>query len=131
MTKLEWCKLHAPTVMKDSSDEELLEYMGSAYDKFCNGSKTDDLNIHNATWKQLCDKYPDTWLFLKNIEFGDYDEVIKADLVDFCSPQELGDYILKHMGKDDYERHVFTGRLYLLRAGGVPDEFSETIDLRK
>ncbi len=129
MTKLEWCKANAPTAMKDSSDEELLEYMGSAYDKFCNDNQTSNLIMRNATWKQLCNKYPDTWLFLKNIEFGDYDEVIRADLVDFCSPQELSDYYLKHMDKDDYERHVFTGRLYHLRAGGVPDEYSETINV--
>lgn len=35
MTKLEWCRENAPEVLKDMPDDALLDFMSSAYEKFC------------------------------------------------------------------------------------------------
>lgn len=35
MSKLDWCREHAPEAAKDLPDEELLELMSSSYDMFC------------------------------------------------------------------------------------------------
>lgn len=35
MTKLEWCREHAPSALKNLSDEELLLEMDSTYKKYC------------------------------------------------------------------------------------------------
>ena len=42
MTKLEWCRKHAPESLKDMSDEELLEMMESSYKRFCNTEVRED-----------------------------------------------------------------------------------------
>lgn len=53
MTKLEWCRDNAPNSIKELSDAEVLEYMSSAYEKFCEDEKivveerTADLNDIN------------------------------------------------------------------------------------
>lgn len=53
MTKLEWCRDNAPNSIKALSDAEVLDYMSSAYEKFCEDEKivveesTADLNDIN------------------------------------------------------------------------------------
>lgn len=47
MTKLEWCRANASPAIQKLSDAEVLEYMSSAYDKFCTNKEEiiDDLPL--------------------------------------------------------------------------------------
>lgn len=42
MTKLEWCRAHAPEALKSMDDAELLDLMSEAYELFCNDKETID-----------------------------------------------------------------------------------------
>lgn len=41
MTKLEWCRANAPDAIKNLPDDEMLDFMGSSYDKFCSEKESD------------------------------------------------------------------------------------------
>lgn len=43
MTKLEWCRQHAPDAIKNYSDADLLEAMSSSYDMFC--TEKEDVDV--------------------------------------------------------------------------------------
>ncbi len=117
MTELQWCKENAPEALKGLSDVEILNYMHSAYMR--EFPKKKDYIQRNMTWDEMCEKYPNKWLFLVNVVEGDGSwSVESADLIDYCEPADVNKYLLKHLDADDFERKVFTGHLELLRAGG-------------
>lgn len=42
MTKLEWCRANAPEALQSMNDDELLDLMSGAYERFCNDTETID-----------------------------------------------------------------------------------------
>lgn len=72
MTKLEWCRANAPDAIKKLSDAEILKYMSSSYDKFCEDNKpvAEDMIIEDASETTITSMLDEMVLVLSRL-FGD------------------------------------------------------------
>lgn len=70
MTKLEWCRANASPAIQQLSDDEVLKYMSSTYDKFCVNKEeiTDDLT---HTKRNPINKQMDIMVKILCRHFGD------------------------------------------------------------
>lgn len=71
--KLAWCIEHAPDAIKKLSDTEILNYMSSSYDKFCEDSKTtsvDKMVVEDTSETSITSVLDEMALVLSRL-FGD------------------------------------------------------------
>lgn len=71
--KLAWCIEHAPDAIKKLSDTEILDYMSSSYDKFCEDNKTtsvDSMIVEDTSETSITSMLDEMALVLSRL-FGD------------------------------------------------------------